>query len=167
MIVFDASTLILLAKVDLLQTFLDDYHGEIMIPAAVWSEAATPAQRADAIAIRRAIADRRIAVRKVRSGAKVRRLMADFALGRGEAEALALALETKAHLVATDDRNAMLACKLLRLEPVTAIAVLVRARQKGRLSQDQAERRLKELARYGRYAAAIVEDARRLVRSGG
>lgn len=167
MIVFDASTLILLAKVDLLQTFLDGYRGEIVIPAAVRSEAATPAHRADAIVIRRAIANRRIAVRKIRSGAKVRRLMADFALGRGEAEALALALETNTHLVATDDRNAMLACKMLRLEPVTAIAVLVRATQKGRLSRDQAEHRLKDLARYGRYAAAIIEDARRLVRSGG
>lgn len=142
MIVFDASTLILLAKADVLETFLNDSRGEVVIPTAARAEAAPPGPRPDAVAIRRRLADRRIVVRKVRSRAKVTRPMADFRLGRGEAEALVLALETRAQLVATDDRNALLACRMLGLGGVTAVAILVRARQKGRLSMPEAERRL-------------------------
>lgn len=167
MIVFDASTLILLAKLDLLETFVNSYRGEVVIPTTVRAEAVPPGSRADAIVIRRTIANRRITVRKARSVAKVRRLMADFALGRGEAEALVLALETGSHHLATDDRNAMTACRALGLEAVSALAVLVRARQKGQLSQEKAEGCLKDLAKYGRYAANVLEEAMRQLLAGG
>jgi predicted nucleic acid-binding protein len=166
-IVFDSSTLILLAKVDLLETFVNSYRGEVVIPIAVRAEAVPPGPRANAIVIRRTIASRRITVRKARSAAQVRRLMADFALGRGEAEALVLALETGSHHVATDDRNAMTACRALGIEAVSALAVLVRARQKGQLSQEKAEGCARDLAKYGRYAAKVLEEALRQLVAGG
>lgn len=40
------------------------------------------------------------------------KLMEDFNIDEGEAEALILAIQEKAIMVATDDRNAIRACKL-------------------------------------------------------
>ena len=74
----------------------------------------------------------------------------------GEAEALALALEKHAHVVATDDRNAMQACKLLRLRFTTAIGSLIDV-----TAADEARRYLERLALDGRYHRMILEDARR------
>jgi predicted nucleic acid-binding protein len=51
-------------------------------------------------------------------------------LGIGEAEALVLALEKEAVVVATDDRNAIRACKVLRINFVTSLGILVRAVEK-------------------------------------
>lgn len=44
----------------------------------------------------------------------VRKLMDDFSIDVGEAEALTLALNKKDAMIATDDRNAIRASKLLK-----------------------------------------------------
>jgi len=38
MMVFDSSTLILLAKIDILELFISDFHGRILIPEKVMLE---------------------------------------------------------------------------------------------------------------------------------
>jgi predicted nucleic acid-binding protein len=85
----------------------------------------------------------------------------DFGLGRGEAEAIALALEEKAQIVGIDDKNGINACKLLGIPFTTAIGVLIRMREKGLLPVNDALAKLAALATYGRYKQSIVEDARR------
>jgi predicted nucleic acid-binding protein len=94
-------------------------------------------------------------------GLRVSYLREDFHLGIGEAEALSLAIEQQADLVATDDRNAIRACKLLRLRFTTAIGVLIRLQESGRLTAAEARRGLDRLAVYGRYHRTILEDAKR------
>ena len=100
-------------------------------------------------------------VDEVREMAVVHRLIEDFRLGHGEAAALALALEKHAHVVATDDRNAIRACKLLRFRFTTAIGILMDATEAGWIPADEARRYLERLALYGRYHRIILEDARR------
>ena len=100
-------------------------------------------------------------VEAVRSRATVARLQADFSPGRGEAEALGLAAEKRLPAVAADDRNAIRACRLLRLGFVSAIASLVRLASDGALDAETAGRALEALVRHGRYKSGIVEDARR------
>ena len=68
----------------------------------------------------------------------------DFPLGCGEAAAITLALASEGALVATDDRQVINACKLLKIPFITALAVLVRMREKGLLAQ---HRRGQEQAR--------------------
>ena len=101
MIVFDASTLILLAKVDLLDLFLDNYPAEVVIPRTVETECVVPPARPDTILIRERIQERRMRVDDVQDTAAVQRLIDDFHIGHGEAEAVALALERQEELVAT------------------------------------------------------------------
>jgi predicted nucleic acid-binding protein len=161
MIVFDASTLILLAKVDLLEIFLDNYPAEAVISQAVETECTASSSRPDAIRIRERIQEGRIRVDSVQDIAVVHRLVPDFNLGHGEAEAIALALEKRAKLVATDDRHAIRACKLLQLKFTTAIGILIHMMEQGVIRADEARRYLEGLAMYGRYHRAILDDARR------
>ena len=153
MLVFDASTLILLAKAELLDLFLDHYPAGAVIPQAVEGECVVSPARPDTILIRERIRERRITVDSVQAPVVVHRLIADFHLGHGEAEAIALALEKQAHLIATDDRNAI-------LKFTTAIGMLIHMREKDVIRADDALRYLDGLARYGRYHRVILDDAR-------
>lgn len=165
MVVFDASTLILLAKIDVLGLFLSGLAGEALVPEKVRSEAVA-GDKEEAERIRGFIEDGKIAVVKVKSTAVTRRLMEDFNIDAGEAEALALAVERKADIVATDDRNAIRACKTLKLDFVTAVAVLVRAVEKGAIEKEEGIVKLKKLQSAGRYSREILDDAARRIGGG-
>ena len=69
----------------------------------------------------------------------------DFSLGKGEAEAIALALTEKAQLLGIDDKNGINACKLLGLAFTTAMGILVRGWEKGMLNRPDALARLELL----------------------
>ena len=123
MFVFDASTLILTAKIELLHLFLNDIGMEVAIPKAVEQECCGASKTFDALVIRKALDDSKIKVRKVRDGKLIAKLMSDFSMGRGEAEAIALALGEKARIVGIDDKIGINACKLLGLPFTTAIGL--------------------------------------------
>jgi predicted nucleic acid-binding protein len=85
--------------------------------------------------------------------------MEDFNIDEGEAEMLTLAIEEKASLVATDDKNAIKACKILKLDFTTAIAILIRACEKGLIRVDEALKKLHKLQSFARYEKTIIETA--------
>ncbi len=159
MFVFDASTLILIAKIGLLNTFLGAIEIEIAIPRAVERECCTGKKTLDGLIIRTAIDEERIQVLLAESKL-CSQLQQDFSLGRGEAEAIALALRAKAQIIGIDDKNGINACKLLGVPFTTAIGILLRSREKGLIGAGEALNRLSALARYGRYRASIIESAR-------
>jgi predicted nucleic acid-binding protein len=162
--VFDASTLILLAKAELLDLFLDDFQGRPCIPKAVEAESTGDPSRPDGALIRQRILEGRLEVKEVSQPRIVSRLLQDFRLGKGEAEALTLALETgEAAVVATDDRNAIRACKVLRLGFVTSLGILVRAVEKGLLTREDGIRSLERLKSYGRFGAEVIEEVSRQI----
>lgn len=165
--VFDASTLILLARAELLDAFLEDYQGTVLIPSAVETECVRVASAPGAAVIRERIGSGRIKVRRLRREVAIEKLMADFRIGRGEAEALVLAQTSKADLVASDDRQAIRACKFLGIHFTTALAFLVRAAEKGLMSPADAQASLRRLVECGRYQAAIIEDVKRRLREVG
>lgn len=160
MIVFDASTLILIAKVELLDLFLANVSVPVAIPGEVARECCGSKKALDAAMIQKALDEARIKTIVVKNRRFAAKLQADFSLGKGEAEAIALAVNEKAQLLGTDDKNGINACKLLGLAFTTAMGILLRSREKGLLEQADALERLKELARYGRYRDSIIEDAR-------
>jgi predicted nucleic acid-binding protein len=114
----------------------------------------------DALMIQKALDEARIKVKLVKNRKLVAKLQTDFSLGRGEAEAIALALKEKAQLVGIDDKNGIDACKLLGVRFTTALAILVRSREKGLIDRSAALVKLAALARNGRYKDSIVEDGR-------
>ncbi len=161
MFLFNSSTLILTAKIELLDLFLSEIGVEVAIPRAVEEECCVGKKTLDAFMIQRAVDESRITVRSVKNRRLVQRLAADFNMGRGESEVIALALQENARLVGVDDKRGMDACKLTGVPFTTAITILLRSRQKRLIDKDGALARLASLARYGRYRSSILEDAKR------
>jgi len=160
MLVLDASTLILVAKSEILGPFLAGIKLQVAIPEEVARECCSAKKTMDALMIQMALDESRIAVVPVRNRKLVAKFQADFSLGQGEAEAIALALKESAEIVGIDDKNGINACKLLGLPFTTAIGILVRSSEKGLLDRSAALAGLAALARYGRYKDSIIEDAR-------
>ena len=99
-------------------------------------------------------------MRFIKSKKVFEQLKADFNLGNGEAETLALAVSQKEKLVAIDDRRGIKVCKLLKTPFTTAVAITVRMYEKRLLSREQALAKLDALARHGRYSKEIISKAK-------
>jgi predicted nucleic acid-binding protein len=161
MIVFDASTLILIANAKLLDSFLTGVALEAVIPIEVEKECCAVKKSLDALLIQKALDESRLKVIAVKSKKLVVKLQGDFGLGRGEAEAIVLVLAEKAQVIGIDDKNGINACRLLGIAFTTAIGILVRSREMGLLTGSEALGKLTTLAKHGRYKESILEDARR------
>jgi uncharacterized protein len=160
MFIFDASTLILLARIELLDAFLAGISLRAAIPSEVERECCGVKKSLDALMIQKALDESKIEVLAAKNKRLVMKLQSDFGLGKGEAEAIALAVEMKAKLVGVDDKNGINACKLLGVPFTTAAGILLRCRQKNLISKDDALSKLSLLAVYGRYKNSIIEDVR-------
>jgi predicted nucleic acid-binding protein len=160
MLILDASTLILVARIELLDVFLSGIAMTAAVPREVERECCEAKKTLDALLIQKALDESKIRVVNVKNKRLVAKLQSDFGLGKGEAEAMAAALAEKALLVGMDDKNGINACKLLGLAFTTAAGILIRSREKGLLSQNDALAKLDLLAKYGRYKDSIVEDVR-------
>jgi predicted nucleic acid-binding protein len=131
-----------------------------VIPGEVERECCGSPKVLDAVIIQKALDESRIKTATVKNRRLVAKLQADFSLGSGEAEAIALALNEKARLLGTDDKNGINACKLLGIAFTTAVGILIRSRGKGLLEKPEALAKLALLAKHGRYKGSIIEDAR-------
>ena len=165
MIVFDSSTLILLAKIEMLELFISNYKGRILIPEIVRSEVCIKGKEETPLIIS-LIAGNKIEVIKIGHGSSVKKLMDDFNIEAGEAGALLLAVQEGAEAIATDDRNAIRASKFLKLEFITATTILIRAFEKGLIDRSTAVIKLQKLQSVGRYSRAIIDDAMRQIKEG-
>jgi len=154
-IVADASTLILLAKAEILLLVTEEYS--FWIPGAVRRECLVK-QTLDARMISAVLDTGKIIVRPSGASGTIRTLRRDFSLHCGEAEAVEMALREKIPL-AVDDYAAMKACRILGIKFATAIHFVMALKKIGRLDVKTAEARLEKLAHFGRYSSRILQDA--------
>ena len=151
MIVFDSSTLILLAKKELLDLFLDDFEGGVAVPKAVRVETCVKGSF-DALLIEKRMEEDKINVYDaVEKKEQLKKLIDNFKLGLGEAEALLLCIDKRFGILATDDKNAINACKVLRIRFTTAINILLRLYEKQLIERDKALMKIDNLKVVGRY----------------
>lgn len=165
MIVFDSSTIILLAKIDLLEMFISNFHSRVAIPEKVRLEV-YKGEGEETPLIVKLIGDNKIKVLKAKSSSQIKKLMEDFNIGSGEAEVLALAIQERAGIIATDDKNAIRASKILKIDFTTAIAILIRAHEKSLIEKEEALIKLEKLRSIGRYSRAIIGNATRQIKGG-
>ena len=158
-IVFDSSTLILLAKIGLLDVLLDDFPEHPLISKTVEQEC-TAKHSSDAQMIRSRIMEGRIRVAQVRDKKLCAKMENDFNINLGEAEAILMGKQLKA-IIATDDWNAIQACKVLRLPYTSALAILIRMREKKIIDKELAISKLGALVDYGRYDEQIIRTVRK------
>jgi len=158
--VFDASTLILLAKVTLLRDVADGF--EILIPDGVKKECLVK-DSFDAVLIKRLIQENRIMVQIQKDKKGINRIRKDFRIGTGEAEAIWLAKSMNLRL-AVDDGKAIKASKAIGLRFITAIHFLLHMVSSKHVQISIALEKLAELSRVGRYSRRIIEDAEKRIR---
>ncbi len=154
-IVFDSSTLILLAKIDLLREVTEDVH--IVIPQKVKEECLLK-ESADALMIKTLIMEKKIKVEKTRNQEAIRKLRADFRIETAEAQALWLSRNISCP-IAVDDGPTIKACKVLGVQFATAIHFLLNLRARKKLDLPMALAKLEKLSSHGRYNKRIIEDA--------
>ena len=161
-IVFDSSTLILLAKIEILNTISEDI--QVIIPEMVRSEC-TGKDLFDAKLISSLIKNGKIKVASVTKKESVEKLCRDFKIHIGEAEALVLALKRNLP-IAVDDLPSIKACKILNHKFTTAIHFLINVSENGKINEDMAFVKLEKLSLYGRYSKRILEDAAKRLKGG-
>lgn len=161
MVVLDASTLILLAKCDLLPLLAEKTR--IEIPQEVEREALASKKPYDARIIEEMVRSGEIRVARNPHMGRRKQIQMDFGLEEGEAAALLLAKEHDLPL-GTDDGPAIKAAKIMGVPFFTAIHVLLELHEKGRINQEVALTKLDMLQRVGRYGARILEEARRRIK---
>lgn len=160
MAVLDASTLILLAKSDLLPLLTERTHVEI--PQEVQREALARKELYDARIIEGMLRAGKIQLSKYARPARRRQIQLDFGLQAGEAAALLLAKENNRPL-GTDDSPAIKAAKIMGVPFFTAIHVLLELHEKGQISKKAALVKLDVLQKVGRYSAQILDDAKKRI----
>lgn len=129
--VSNTSPLFNLAAIHQLHLLRRSFH-EIFIPDAVREELEPVRDYPGVAAIHQAIGKGWIAIETVRNRSRVRTLEQD--LGRGEAEAIALAQESGRRRILIDEREGSRIAEQAGLEPVGVLGVLLRAKREGELT---------------------------------
>ena len=129
-VVADASVLIALSAIDELPLLPALFPAGILVPDAAWKEVVEAG--GDRPGARQLAQATWVQVRRTTRIDLVRLLQTN--LDDGEAEAIALAQETKADLVLLDERDARRAAEELGIPVLGSIGVLLRSKQAGRIS---------------------------------
>lgn len=161
-IVFDTSTLILLAKIELLREIAENV--KIIIPEKVRVESLLK-EGIDAILISTLIKEKKLEIKKAGDAEAVRKIQRDFRIEAGEAEALWLARKIECP-IAVDDGPTIKACKVIGQKFTTAIHFLLNLASQNRLELPIAMAKLEKLNLYGRYSKKIIEDATKRLKGG-
>lgn len=158
MIVSDSSTLILLAKISLLETFLE--KNKLLIPAGVYEESVIRGKERgdiDAYLIEKLVDKKRIIIKRVneKTKSRVKKL---FRITKGENETICLA--KKGDLILTDDRKCINVCKTLKLKFTISADVVVTLYKKGRISKDKKDSAFDKLEEISRLKKELIDKRR-------
>lgn len=157
-IVFDSSTLILLAKITLLRDVAS--KSRCIITETVEDECAIK-DTFDAKVIKELVKEKVIEIERVKTK-ELEKIRRDFNIEEGEASSLVLAIKEKC-ILATDDKPTIKACTILNVDFLTAVHFLVRAYKKRLVDKKSALEKLAALEKYGRYNTQIIEDAKQRI----
>ncbi|MBI2548133.1 hypothetical protein HYW21_02175 [Candidatus Woesearchaeota archaeon] len=154
MFVSNASTLILLAKINSLQTFVENAP-RIVIPEVVQAEIFAK-KTFDTMLIAKEIQNKKISVQKT-NPKRWEAVIDQFRLDAGEAATYALFDKRKHGAILTDDGELMKVCKLKQIPFICALAIVVRQYEKKVITKEQALRKLQNLVEIGRYSQRIYD----------
>ena len=159
LVVSDSSSLILMAKAELLKIACQQFIVEI--PTEVYQEAVTAGKelnKADAFIIEQAIKKEKIIVKEVKEKKTGNDLIL-LGLGKGEEAAIQLYLQEKAQLLLIDDLPGIQAAKMLEVAWVTAVSLTVKFVEKKKITREEGMDCLKILQKNGRYRLDFISEA--------
>ena len=155
MLVSNTSTLVLLAKAECLETFIE-LSPVIEIPSQVKKEALFDKDSYYARLIEKFIKEKKIKTVHAKR-AKITEIMSQFRLDEGEAAAFAIFDSKRHNAILTDDGELIKLCKLKNYPFICAMAVVIRLFEKKKLSREEAMNKLGDLHKIGRYSKEIYE----------
>ncbi|MCK4581723.1 DUF3368 domain-containing protein [Candidatus Bathyarchaeota archaeon] len=138
-------------------------HSEIVVPEAVYEEAVTRGlekSHEDAQITKKTIEEGWIRVYKPKKQfidkVEDRENKLGIELGKGEREAIALAIEKGISLFLTDDEDAYQTGRSLGLEPKGVLYVLLKAVKERHLSNEQAKESLRQMLEEGLWLSPTI-----------
>ena len=155
MLVSNTSTLVLLAKIKCLETFIE-ISPVIEIPAQVKQEALFEKDSYYARQIQKLINGKKIRVANANKN-QINNIMSQFKLDEGEAATYILFDSNKHDAILTDDGELIKLCKLEKVPFICSMAVIIRLFEKKKLSKDAAVNKMEELYVIGRYSEKLYE----------
>lgn len=155
----DASSLILLAKAGVLETFAA--RNRTVLPKRVYDEVVRGKEkgRLDSLLVEKLVQQGNLVVAEPAKATRSH-IERTFGLRGGEADVTALALERKSAIL-TDDKKCMQAAKVLNIDFTTSLGVVVGLYKHGALARRGAEEALAALETYGWYHPDMVREYRR------
>lgn len=163
MVIMDSSSLILLAKMEALDKMLKSIRETVMIGEQVYKEV-TAKDTFDAKLITSRVKEGIIEIRKMRKMQLFKDVMKDFGCGAGEAESITLSIES-GEGIATDDKKAINACKLLKVRWATTADLLVEMYDKKKITKEEALAYADRLEKYGWYGRMLIEKLKEKIKN--
>jgi predicted nucleic acid-binding protein len=166
-VICDSSFLILISKIGMLDLLIEAFK-EIIIPQAVYVESVKQGKlfkKMDAFLIEERIKKRKIIVSDIENMTEKDRLIEDFGIHEGEAEAILLYLEKRANLLGTDDYKTIKVCKILDIKYFTTPTFLIRIFLNKKISKEIALLKVEQLLEFGWYQKAIIIDVKNKIKN--
>src|SRR3989338_7744727 len=151
----NTSTLVLLAKISCLETFLQ-LAQPVVIPRQVKEEALFEKETYYARLINKLLMEGKITLGEADNN-KIKKIMMVFRLDLGEAAAYSLFDFAKHNALLTDDGELIKLCRLERITFICTMAVVVGLYELNKLSKAEALEKLRILREIGRYSQSIYE----------
>jgi len=159
-VICDSSFLILISKIEMLDLLIEAFK-EIIIPQAVYIESVKQGKlfkKMDAFLIEERIKKKKIIVGDIENLSEKDRLIKDFGIHEGEAEAILIYLEKSANLLGTDDYKTIKVCKILDIKYFTTPIFIMRSFLNKIISKEIALLKFEQLLEFGWYNEAIIID---------
>jgi predicted nucleic acid-binding protein len=159
LVVSDATMLIFLAKLDLID-FLLAIYSQIYIPEKVYVESVINGKftkRLDAVMLEKYVENQKIKVQKVKKILEIKKMMIDFNIHEGEAEAIALYFQINADLLGTDDYRTLKTCKILKIHYFTTPMFIMHSVSSHKLIKAIALEKIQQLGKIGWYKNDILD----------
>lgn len=161
-VVFDSSSLILLAKITLLETFVklfDKGH----IPKEVHEESVKRGKEKgmiDAKTIEDMIAQKMIDVRMVKNVKMVKELNESYNVESGEAESIVLSTELNSDLLVTEDERARKIAEKFKIRFTTCPDIILSLFKNKKINREKALNALNELQKFGWYKDWVIQEVK-------
>ncbi len=158
LVICDSSFLILISKLESLPLLIEVFK-EIVIPYAVFIESVETGKKLkkwDALIIEKMINERKIVVKNINDKSEKQKMIRDFNIHEGEAEAIILYLECKAQLLGTDDYQTIKVCKIFDIHYFTTPIFILRSYENQLLSKDITLGKFDKLLKIGWYKQELI-----------
>ncbi|MDO8627658.1 MAG: hypothetical protein Q7K42_04285 [Candidatus Diapherotrites archaeon] len=150
----DSSSLILFAKSDVLDIFIDSLVEKPKITEIVFEECIKK-DSLDAKLIKQRVLGKKITVVKASDRQLCNKIAIDFNLGLGEAETIGQAIKENSSVI-TDDKKAMKVCRIFNLEFTSTLSLLSVLYENKKIDKSEALSAFEKLRKHGWFSKEVL-----------